>query len=230
MKSWLNPERIWQPVLIRVEHEILKFSGKDPKSLGSWPIVSSFHQERSGLRLGLRHLWCVNMIATPIVLCSSEGNSLSSALFGRYLFWSSFGVGKCFLCFLNIFQIVYWFPSICSSVLEFAANTCKVFLIPTLEHATYCWSWEKQELSRLIPVIFGDRHWALLIDIAKARRPENWRRLNSKGRSVEMMGIREINTSSSFAQPVAMAASMIWGIRAGYCNCKVWLLSNFCQE
>ena len=98
-------------------------------------------------------------------------------------------------------------------VLPSGAKTNKFFPVPTLEHATYSWPCEKQGVSRLIPATLSDWPWALLIDIAKAKRTGNWRRLNSNGISLGIMGIRGINTSSPFEQPVKIVDSITWGIR-----------------
>jgi hypothetical protein len=98
-------------------------------------------------------------------------------------------------------------------VFALGAKTYKFFQVPTLEHATWSWTWETQRVFRLIPATLSDCRWALLMDIAKARCIGNWRHLNSNGISVGTMGILDINTSSSFAQPIRIVVSITWGIR-----------------
>ena len=46
------------------------------------------------------------------------------------------------------------------------------------------------------------------MDVAKARRTGNCRRLNSKGITVQAVGIRGMNTSSRFEQSVKIIVSI----------------------
>ena len=78
----------------------------------------------------------------------------------------------------------------------------------TLEHATYSWPCEKHGFCRWIPAIFRDCPCALLMDIANARRTENCILLKLTGKSVGISGIRGMNTSFPFAQPVRTVASI----------------------
>jgi len=78
----------------------------------------------------------------------------------------------------------------------------------TLEHATYSWPCEKHGFCRWIPAIFRDCPCALLMDIANARRTENCILLKLTGKSVGISGIRGMNTSFPFAQPVRIVASI----------------------
>jgi len=79
---------------------------------------------------------------------------------------------------------------------------------PTLEHETYICPCEKHAFGRLIPAIFRYILCALLMDVANARRTGNCILLKSKGKSVGISGIRGMNTSFPFAQPVRTVASI----------------------
>jgi len=72
----------------------------------------------------------------------------------------------------------------------------------TRELATYSCPWRKHENYKLIPQTPNDRPCDLLIVIAKANRTGNWTRLNWNGRSVEMIGIHGIRTSSPLKLPL----------------------------
>ena len=52
IESYTNLENILRKVLVRFWSKLLNFSWSDPDCLRSWPILSSFHQEWAGLRLG----------------------------------------------------------------------------------------------------------------------------------------------------------------------------------
>ena len=53
----------------------------------------------------------------------------------------------------------------------------------------------------------------LFMDIAKQGRTGNWSRLKLKGRSLGIMGILGMNTSSPADSPVSIVASITCGIR-----------------
>jgi len=79
---------------------------------------------------------------------------------------------------------------------------------PTLEHATYSCPCEKHGFCRWIPAVFRDCPCALLLEIVNARRTGNFILLKSKRKSVGISGIRGMNTSLPFAQPVRIVASI----------------------
>jgi len=58
-----------------------------------------------------------------------------------------------------------------------------------------------------IPAILRDCPCVLLMDVAKARRTGNCNLLTTKEKSVRIGGIRGMNTSLTFAQPVRILAS-----------------------
>jgi hypothetical protein len=76
----------------------------------------------------------------------------------------------------------------------------------TREQATYSWPCENHENSKLIPQTSNDWPCDLLIVVAKANRTENWIRLNWNGRSVGMIGIHGIRTSSPLNFPLMIVA------------------------
>ena len=89
----------------------------------------------------------------------------------------------------------------------------RLFLLPTLEHATYSWPCEKQGSSNWSPATFRVCPCDLLMDMAKQGRIGNWSLLNSKGRSSMMSGILGMKTSSPFALPQITVASITWAYR-----------------
>ena len=62
--------------------------------------------------------------------------------------------------------------------------------------------------SRFIPHTSKDWPWDVLTDIANAGHTGNWRRLNSKAKSVGISGILGISTSSPFKLPMILVASI----------------------
>ena len=78
----------------------------------------------------------------------------------------------------------------------------------TLEQATYSWPCEKQGCLKSTPTTLRVWPWDLLIVIAKHTLTGNCRRLNWKGKSDGMRGMRGMRTVSPRAQPVKMIASM----------------------
>jgi hypothetical protein len=77
---------------------------------------------------------------------------------------------------------------------------------PTLEHTTYSCPCKKHGFCRWVPAIFRNCPCASLMDIANARRNGNCILLKSKDKSVGIGGIRGMNTSFPFAQPVRIVA------------------------
>lgn len=96
-------------------------------------------------------------------------------------------------------------------VFLFGVKTNKLFGVPTREQATYNWPCEKHEFSKIKPAIVNDWPCALLMVIAKARRKGNWSRLNWNGKSLEIIGIRGISTSSPLNLPPMIVASIKFG-------------------
>ena len=73
---------------------------------------------------------------------------------------------------------------------------------PTRKHATYSCPCAKQGNSKLIPQTSNDWPCDLFMVIAKASRTGNCSRLKSNGKSVGIVGIRGIKTSSPLYFPL----------------------------
>lgn len=76
------------------------------------------------------------------------------------------------------------------------------------QHATYICLCAKMGKSKLIPQTGNDWLWDLLMVIAKAKRTGNCKRLESKGKSVRVSGIRGVKTSYPLYFLLMIVASM----------------------
>lgn len=78
----------------------------------------------------------------------------------------------------------------------------RLFGVPTLEQATYSLLCEKYGFSKFNPAMQSNCPCGLLIFIAKAKCTGNCSRLNVKGKSMGIIGMRGISTSSPLHFPL----------------------------